>query len=294
MSVSPPRPRMPSLNSLRAFEAVARMTSIAAAAEELCVTPAAVAQQVKLLEAWTGGKLLKRNPQGVELTALGSSVLTDFTRAFDQLGEAVQKLRTKAAPTEIRIAALPSVAQLWVSPRLPDIRSRMPNLSISVSALEQKPNLVREPFDLAIFYSEDVSKNELVINQDVIFPVASPLIAQRVHSLIDLANEVFLHDVNWKDDWKTWLSVAAPAENLYKSGPEFTLYALAVEECKNGAGVLMGHEDLVRPQIEAGELVPLFDKGAKLQRSLTISTMRTPVQGSVLSNFLDRLIGNIR
>ncbi|MGB7337241.1 MAG: LysR family transcriptional regulator, partial [Salaquimonas sp.] len=68
MPVAPPRPRMPQLNSLRAFEAAARHNSIAVAANELHVTPAAVAQQIKTLEAWAGDQLFKRNAKGVELT----------------------------------------------------------------------------------------------------------------------------------------------------------------------------------------------------------------------------------
>ncbi len=98
MSVSPPRPKMPQLNSLRAFEAAARLNSISSAADELCVTPAAVAQQVKSLEAWAGDKLFKRHAKGVELTPLGARVLTDFSDAFDALALVVQKLRLNANP----------------------------------------------------------------------------------------------------------------------------------------------------------------------------------------------------
>ena len=119
MTVSPPRPKGPPLNALRAFEAAARRGSFSAAADELCVTPGAVAQQVKSLEAWAGARLFLRHAQGVELTALGLDVLPGFVAAFDRLGEAAQALRSQAAPDTIGIAALPSIAQLWLSPRLP-------------------------------------------------------------------------------------------------------------------------------------------------------------------------------
>ena len=89
---------MPALNALRAFEAAARHGSFSAAAEELNVTPGAIAQHVKSLEAWTGEKLFKRNAQGIELSLLGASVLSDFTAAFDRLGDAMRNLRASAAP----------------------------------------------------------------------------------------------------------------------------------------------------------------------------------------------------
>ena len=229
MFVSPPRPKMPSLNTLRAFEAVARLTSIAAAASELCVTPAAVAQHVKSLEAWAGDQLFKRNARGIELTPLGSSVLADFKLAFDHLGNAVQKLRTSAAPFEIRIAALPSIAQLWLSPRLPEIRSAMPEVSISVSALEKCPNLVRDPFDLAIFYQDTKDTDHtIMVSHDKIFPVASPTIAKRINDLSDLKNQVFLHDMAWRDDWNIWLSHTLPNENYTQKRPGiYPLFACA-------------------------------------------------------------------
>ncbi len=96
--------------------------------------------------------------------------------------------------------------------------------SISVSALEQKPNLVREPFDLAIFFEDEQPReNSRPIGRDVIFPVCAPALAQRLASVEDLANEVFLHDSTWNEDWKTWLAVASQRKNLNKSGPEFSL-----------------------------------------------------------------------
>ena len=276
MSVSPPRPKMPQLNALRAFEASARLGSISAAAQELYVTPAAVAQHVKLLEAWAGEKLFLRSPQGVELTPLGLSVLADFEFAFDALGNAVQKLRTSASPRDVRIAALPSIAQHWLSPRLPEVRLALPDVSISVIALEQCPNLTRDPFDLAVFFEEEPdSVDYTVIKQDVIFPVCSPDLAKRVHNLNDLKREVFIHDSTWRDDWRLWLESVDPKTNVSKSGPEFSLYSLALEECRNGAGFLIGHEALVQREILAGSLVAPFKHSLSLDRWLAIRLRKT-------------------
>ena len=68
MAVQAPRPRLPSLNALRAFEAAARLESFAKAADELAVTPGAVAQQVRQLEDWVGADLFHRFAHGVTLT----------------------------------------------------------------------------------------------------------------------------------------------------------------------------------------------------------------------------------
>ena len=63
MSVTPPRPRGPHLNAMRSFEAAARLGGFSAAAEELCVTPGAVSQQVRALEAELGVSLVRQAEQ---------------------------------------------------------------------------------------------------------------------------------------------------------------------------------------------------------------------------------------
>ena len=80
--LTPPKPAAPPLNSLRAFEAAARLGGFKAAAAELSVTPGAVAQHIKQLEAWCGAQLFERKSQGVRLSALGAAVSADFSAAF--------------------------------------------------------------------------------------------------------------------------------------------------------------------------------------------------------------------
>ncbi|MEP1208826.1 MAG: LysR family transcriptional regulator [Rhizobiaceae bacterium] len=288
---------MPPLNSLRAFEAAARLNNISAAAAELCVTPAAVAQQVKSLEQWAGEKLFERHARGVELTQLGTGVLSDFSAAFDALGGAVQKLRVSASPKEVRIAALPAVAQFFLSPRLPKIRQSLPDISISVSALEDKPNLAREPFDLAIFYQRSEEGNGgLTVEQDAIFPVCAPSVAMRLKSVEDLAGETFLHDTTWRHDWRNWLAAATAAAaagyDFGTPGPQFSLYSLAVEECKNGAGVMIGHQALVQNALLEGSLVAPFALKLEQSMELTIFSAMSIGQDGAAQQVVEMLISD--
>ncbi|WP_247653684.1 LysR family transcriptional regulator [Labrenzia sp. PHM005] len=291
MPVAPPRPKMPPLNALRAFEAAARLNSFAAAADELCVTPAAVAQQIKSLEEWTGKKLFKRHAKGVHLTPLGANVLPGFMAAFDAMAASVQTLRSLANPQDIRIAATPSIAQLWISPRLPSLRTALPQMSVSITAMEAPPNLAREPFDLAIFFRpQDYIENDIIAAPDIIFPVCAPEVAQDLKAPGSLTAQTLLFDTTWKSDWETWLDKAAPGQNLLKSGPEYSLYSLALEECKNGAGILIGHETLVRPLLESGQLVAPFQTEVTLPSALTIRSMKPFQDGSPLKQVTDFLV----
>ncbi len=287
MAVAPPRPKDIPLNALRAFEAAARLGGFAAAAQELGVTPGAITAHIKTLETVLGAVLFERTPRGVRLNALGQKVLPSFTEAFDGLGLAVQTLRNEAIPSAVHIAALPSLAQLWLSPRLPALRAAAPDISISITAMEAPPNLKRAPYDLSLFYSDDTGG---ALSRDVIFPVCSPSMAARLKAPRDLAQVSLLADSTWVDDWEIW-SRAAGCECTPR-GPIFSLYTLAVEETVNGAGVLMGHEALVASHLASGELVAPFDLEVQLDTTLRLWSQRHFRSGSAAARVIQWLREN--
>lgn len=289
--LTPPKPKAPPLNALRAFESAARLGGFKAAAVELAVTPGAVAQHIKALESWAGAALFERMTQGVRLTTLGEAVAGDFSAAFDQLGATVVKMRTAASPRQVRIAVLPSIAQLWLSQRLPRVRAIAPDTTISITALDRPPNLLREAYDLSIFFSSDeVSAHCVEVCKDTIYPVCSPALAARLKQPVDLASEQFLHDARWTGHWQQWLAAAAPELSLDPLGPTFSLYSLALQEAQNGAGVLIGHEPLVRASLDDGSLVAPFDQVVELPQKLVIATPYALREGTLLQDIVQILV----
>ena len=285
------RPVSPPLNALRAFEAAARLQSFVEAANELSVTAAAVAQQIKTLEHWADLKLFDRKTKGVILTPAGEMVRDAFIPVFDQLGLAVQRLRSISSPGQIQIAALPSIAQFWLSPILPEVRRRFPDTSISVNASENPPNMNREPIDISIYFDERPrGPGEYRLTQDIIFPVCAPSLMKAIQNKSSQAGITLFHDNKWSDDWNTWLSKSNEIQRDDTRGPIFSLYALAVEEVKNGAGALIGHDMLVRQFLKTGELVKPFKKEVKLKRWLTIKLSASHSVNPVVGQISDFLI----
>ena len=259
MPVSPDRPKGPPLNALRAFEAAARLGGFLAAAEELCVTPGAVSQHIKSLEAWAGAALFERRVRGVALTALGAEVAGEFGVAFDRLGSAVRLLRAGSSQKTLAIAALPSVAQLWLAPKMPALRTALPGIDFSITAMETRPNLAREMFDFSVFLD---AENDDIIGQviapDCITPVCAPEIAERLSSPEDLLREAWIYDASWALDWAIWLASFAPNLRL-KSGSHHSLYSIALADAESGAGVMIGHTSLIADRLASGALVAPFD-----------------------------------
>ena len=271
MPVAPPRPKGPPLNALRAFEAAARLGSFASAADELSVTAGAISQQIKQIEAWAGTALFLRRAQGVALTPSGQQLLAPLTRAFDSLSEATTVLRSLAPKPVLNIATLPSIAQLWLQPRLADIRAHLSGASLSVYALETPPDMRRAPFDCSLFIRKPTgAPSETVLMDDSLLPVCAPAVAARLTELSDLAGETLLYDESWQDDWPLWAKAQGLALRADQSHARYSLYALAVADAKAGFGVLMGHRPLVAEALEKGDLVAPFDRPVSNGKALVL------------------------
>jgi hypothetical protein len=94
---------LPPLNGLRAFEAAARHLSFKLAAHELHVTPGAVAQQVKGLEAQLGVTLFERRHRHLMLTPAGQAYLPPLREAFERISAATDALRPQHARAVVQL-----------------------------------------------------------------------------------------------------------------------------------------------------------------------------------------------
>lgn len=271
MSVSPLFTRLPSLNALRAFEAAARLGSFRRAADELLVTPGAVTAQIKALEAEYGAALFERRARDVRLTPLGERVAPAFTAAFDALGGAVRELRRGAAPRRVHIVTSPALAQLWLAPRLTRLRAASGEAEISVTALEEPPDLKRTPFDICLFYDRP-GPSRVSLWEERLLPVCVPALARQLAEPADLAGVDCICDVVWQD-WRIWAKAAMPETPIVPTGPGYSLYALAAQAALAGAGVLMGRQALVQPYLDGGALVAPFAKSVPLGLSITAWTL---------------------
>lgn len=106
--------------------------------------------------------------------------------------------------------------------------------------------------------------------EEDIFPVCAPQLAARLTRPEDLAVLPCLIDSAWADDWQDWAAVAMPGATFRPRGPVFSLYALAVEEAANGAGVLMAHGSLVAGHLARGQLVAPLPQRVRLPMALRL------------------------
>jgi LysR family glycine cleavage system transcriptional activator len=287
--------RLPPLNALRAFEAAARHTSFARAAEELHVTPGAVSQQVKALEAWLGVELFRRLHRGLALSQPGRDYLGTVGPLLDQLALATEELCQRKAAEVLRIAALPAFAEKWLVPRLGRFRARHPEIEVQVSASDHLLEPARDPVDVGLWYSDGKHPGltaELLLEEEI-FPACSPAFLEGTPALKrpeDLGQHVLLHDVGWRADWLRWLAAAGVEGVDPLRGSSFTLYSMAVQAAIDGLGVVMAHGALVAGDLAAGRLAEPFELRLPAPRAYYMVTAAKAADRPALGAFRDWLL----
>ena len=124
---------LPPLANLQAFEAVARRRSFAMAGAELHLTASAISHQVARLEAQLGVRLFERSAHGVRLTAAGERYLSRVAGALQAIASASDDLRQGVA-NSLYVHCSPSIAQLWLMPRLAGFAQANPGVALNLSA----------------------------------------------------------------------------------------------------------------------------------------------------------------
>jgi LysR family glycine cleavage system transcriptional activator len=178
-------PFLPSLHALRAFEASARLGSFKAAARELFVTPAAVSQQIKLLEEELGTRLFIRMNRAVALTEAGQALAPVLRDAFERITETVRRLPGRERPGTLTISVLPSFAAKWLVPRLGRFQQRHPEIDVRISASMHLVDFGREDVDLAIRHGSGSWTGVTAVRlfaEDLV-PVCSPRLLRGRHPL---------------------------------------------------------------------------------------------------------------
>jgi LysR family glycine cleavage system transcriptional activator len=164
------------LNAVKAFEASARHGGISPAARELGVTPGAISQQVKILEAFFAKQLFVRQNNQLHLTDAGLAVYADSAEIIDRLSQMTHRLLEGNVRSRFVISTLPSVAVRWLNRRLGEFLAVEPDIRCEIRIEDDPVDFVGHHIDLRICYGHHLYP-ELVtvpILRDEVTPFCSP------------------------------------------------------------------------------------------------------------------------
>jgi LysR family glycine cleavage system transcriptional activator len=259
--------RLPPLDTLRVFEAAARLMSFKDAGDELNVTASAVSHRIAALEEELGAPLFVRRTRKIELTPQGERLAAGVRRGLAEIRRAVTSVDTREGSL-LRITGIPSHVTRWLAPRLHRFRRLFPEVELHITADLAVVDLAQRTFDVALRYGSGgyAGVHAEYLMGDYIFPVASPrYIAENgpIEKPADLLSLTRILDVTAEDDdsgtnWRTWFAHHRLPMDEVARGIQFNGAAITLEAAAGGLGIAIARKTLVGEEFGSGRLVQVL------------------------------------
>ncbi|AVP95760.1 biotin transporter BioY [Ahniella affigens] len=251
--------RLP-LAALQAFVIAVRAGNLSHAAASMHVTVSALSHQMRLLEQRLGQALLERGPRGIRTTAVGQRLFEEVAPQFDALNVSVTRALSPR-DQRLTISVMASVASSWLLPRLPDFVAKYPEIELNLHSSTTLVDFERDGVDCALRFGAGRWPNteaELMF-EEYLTPVASKDLLKRLGrpNLTTLPRYPLLGDPGQR--WPLWFARfggKAPKRYVAQFTDSETLTRAAVE----GLGIALGRVTMIRPLVESGRLVQLWQK----------------------------------
>jgi DNA-binding transcriptional LysR family regulator len=171
--------RQSALDGVEVFLSIARHRSFRRAAAELGVTPSAISQAVRALEARVGAALLIRTTRSVGLTEAGERFLSRAKPAFEELvaaSDAARELGQRPAGL-LRLSVPRAVVPILLEPLIASFCRAYPEIKVEIAASEKLVDLAIEGFDAGIRLGQFIAPDMIIVRLTPPFPfvvVGSP------------------------------------------------------------------------------------------------------------------------
>ncbi|WP_284374872.1 LysR substrate-binding domain-containing protein [Sulfitobacter pacificus] len=250
------------MNTIQFFEAVARLSRLNLAAEELRVSPSAVSQQIKSLEEAIGVALFRRVKRRLVLTEAGELFYASSTQALGLIRNARSRVSRKQEYRSLVIRVAPSFGVRWLSPRIGGFVEAHPDFDIRVDATSELTDFDKENVDLEVRYGLEPPKgvNATPLITDQVMPFCHPKFAQDaalVGLSVTLGSARLIHTVKAQVTWQEWLERQNIDSVDSSHGLHFDRSSMSIRAAVDRLGVVLETATLAMPELQSGSLVPL-------------------------------------
>jgi LysR family glycine cleavage system transcriptional activator len=254
------------------------------------VTPAAIAQQVRKLEAHVGTALVRREGRGLVLTPAGAELARPLTEAFTLISSSMDRLQQREAARGVRVSTTEYFVQSVILPNLVDFWARHPATQVSFSPDGNQAPVDLEGFDIAIRGGAPDQRWE-GCSQTVL--VETPFVICVAPKLFD-PDGMDLSDLPWIRDSSLGGQVFERGVRQAGCDPDRILIVdpgsskFDLDAALMGLGVHLGPELTIRHHVETGALVRV-DRALEL-RAVYYALYRDALMPKSVRTFLDWLI----
>lgn len=253
------------LNLLRSFECAARHQSYSNAASELCISQAAVSQQMRQLEVVLDSQLFIRKGKGMLLSEKGQNLFQATEQAFGILRKSINEIKEEGIAGSLTITSTQAFTALWLMPKLHKFSALYPEIEISVKTSPGFEDLKQQHIDLAVRFGNSVEKNTPAgycckyFGEDPVYPVCSAQLSRELvfHKPSDLL-QTWLVSLEHPGvyNWPSWFEHSGIT--AYKEHQRWTKVHstdMALTAVLGGHGFTLAARYLCVEQLNAGKLV---------------------------------------
>lgn len=288
------------LHGVPEFVAVAERRGFAAAARALGVTPSALSQKVRALEARLGTALLVRTTRSVDLTDAGRRLLAEVGPPLRAALTAVEQTAARATEVSgtLRLTVPRDAVPMVIDPVLRPLAVRHPRLILDVSVENRRVNLIEEGFDVGIRLSEAIERDMVAVR--VVEPFRFVIVGApgylRRRGRPRRPPDLLAHDgvlyrspttgaiYAWElERGRRRQRVAVPPRLVTNDG------ALMIRAAREGLGLAYASEPAVAPALASGALELVLEDWAPAVRGLFACFPAAARKQPKLQAFLDVL-----
>jgi len=253
-----PRRFLPSTSALRALEALDRLGSATAAAEDLNLSQSAVSRQIQALEEQTGVPMVIREGRRMVLTPDAAQYAAEIRAALTKITQATVKLTVNPAGGSLDLAILPTFGMRWLVPRLAEFARLHPEVTINLSTRLKPFNFGSEAFDAAIHFGlpDWPGTQAIRLKADAVVAVCAPdlIASQPPRHAQDLLRLPLLHIETRPEAWQAWFA-AHGVETGPVTGTIYDQFATITQAALHGLGVALLPDYLAEQDLATGRLL---------------------------------------
>ncbi|NVD05912.1 LysR family transcriptional regulator [Vibrio sp. JPW-9-11-11] len=262
--------RLHHLAGLRYFEVAARLNSYSRAADELCISQAAVSQKIRQLEEGLGCKLFMRDGREMRLTEQGKTLFIHVSQGFESIVSGLNQIQNEPIEGLLCVSSTPSFASRWLLPRLWKFSTQHPNVPIRIITSCDAPNLKQGDADVAIWQGEALDTpsgqqlHKECLFEESIYPFCSPRLADSIglSEPKQLLNTWLIHYESGGYPWQTWFAQAGVSMNKESvQWMDVSTFDHAMNAVMAGHGACLASDSLASDYVERGLLIKPFDIG---------------------------------
>ena len=282
--------------SIQVFQKVAEAHSFTKAGESLNLVPSAISRQISELEKWLGVRLINRTTRSINLTDDGRKYLDKMAEISSQ----VEGLRTLGKDNaecvgQVKITAPMMIGQIVAPALLSTFKTAHPKVSISLTLMNRKVDIVEEGFDIAIragkladasFYARKIGNIAFKTVAAKTYLESRPALKTPKDLLAHncIVNTALANSKRWQ------YRVGAQDKVIKVSGDiESNESACILSFTKSGLGVAMLPEFYLEEALASGELVEVLSEFIPEPLPLNIVYPSNKLQNPTINALIDFL-----